>query len=109
MLPCQHQFCITCLKTLFDIDSWFCPCCRRPIEIKFSDLQRPRAILNTMNIFKRGITDIKPKELEDIYESAKFVEQRKTLSKSEGFHSSRWYMDWSILYYIYILFSYYFN
>ena len=109
MLPCQHQFCITCLKTLFDNDSWFCPCCRRPIEVKFSDLQRPRAILHTMNIFKRGITDIKPKELEDIYESAKFVEQRKTLSKSDGFHSSRWYMNWSILYYIYILFSYYFN
>ena len=112
MLPCQHQFCIVCLKTLFDIDSLICPCCRRPIDVKFSNLERPRAILNTMNIFERGVTDIKPKELEKIYESARLVEQRNKLSREipQGCsHSSRWFMDWSICYYTYIIFSYYFN
>lgn len=109
MLSCQHHFCIACLKTLLDNDSWICPYCRCPIEVKFSDLERPRAIIDTMNIFKRGITDLKQKDLDEIYESAKLIEKRKTISKSDWTYSSRWYIDWSILYYIHILLSYFFN
>ena len=98
MLPCQHEFCITCLKTLLETDSWFCPCCRRPIEVKFGDLDRPRAILNMMNIFQKGTIDISSEELQEIHESALVAEKKIISSKIKTPYSSSsgvmGYMDW---------------
>ena len=95
MLPCQHVYCISCLKTILDKDLWFCPCCRRPITVKFCDLERPRTILYLMDIVKIGISEIHPEELKKIHDFAKEKEKTKLLLHTSTYSPGLMgFMDW---------------